>query len=215
MQEGAIVPLDLVLYPIFRSLGLPLRNRIIWHFGHGLHASRRFSGRYEVILWFTKTKEYTFHLDPVRVPQQYPQKKHHKGPKKGLLSGHPLGKNPSDVWAIPNVKANHVEKTIHPCQFPVELVERLVLALTDPGDWVLDPFLGVGSTLVAALRQARRGIGAEIVPEYIAVARERLDLAAQGHLRVRPREQPMYAPRGPAVALRSRERRRDGQLRRG
>jgi adenine-specific DNA-methyltransferase len=104
-----------------------------------------------------------------------------------------LGKNPGDVWAIPNVKANHVEKTVHPCQFPVELVERLVLALTDPGEWVLDPYVGVGTTLVAALRQGRRGLGAEIVPEYAAVAWERLDLAAQGQLRLWPRDQPGYA----------------------
>jgi len=200
-HQGESLPLDLVLYPLFRDLGLQLRNRIIWHFGHGLHAQRRFSGRYEVILWWTKTQNYTFHLDPVRVPQKYPQKRHYKGPKKGQLSGHPLGKNPSDVWAIPNVKAHHPEKTIHPCQFPVELVERLVLALTDPGDWVLDPFLGVGTTMIAALRQGRRALGAEIVPEYGAVARERLRWAEQGKLRIRPGNGRVGAPpsqiRGP------------------
>ena len=63
VNNGEIVPLDIVLYPIFKSLGLHLRNRIIWHFGHGLHASKRFSGRYEVILWFTKSNEYTFNLN--------------------------------------------------------------------------------------------------------------------------------------------------------
>jgi DNA modification methylase len=81
-----------------------------------------------------------FHLDRVRVPQKYPNKRHFKGPKKGELSGNPLGKNPGDVWIFPNVKANHVEKTTHPAQYPVELVERFVLALTEEGDWVLDPF---------------------------------------------------------------------------
>lgn len=205
-HQGESLPLDLVLYPLFRDLGLQLRNRIIWHFGHGLHAQRRFSGRYEVILWWTKTQNYTFHLDPVRVPQKYPQKRHYKGPKKGQLSGHPLGKNPSDVWAIPNVKAHHPEKTIHPCQFPVELVERLVLALTDPGDWVLDPFLGVGTTMIAALRQGRRALGAEIVPEYGAVARERLRWAEQGKLRIRPGNgrgrRPPVADPGPPTGYR-------------
>jgi adenine-specific DNA-methyltransferase len=145
---------DIVLYPVFASLGLHLRNRIVWHFGHGLHASKRFSGRYEVILWFTKGNEYTFNLDAVRVPQKYPDKKYFKGPKKGELSGNPLGKNPSDIWEIPNVKANHVEKTIHPCQFPVELIERLVLAMTDEGDWALDPFIGVGTTALDNTRLA-------------------------------------------------------------
>ncbi len=131
VNNGEIIPLDILLYPIFNSLGLQLKNRIVWQFGHGLHASKRFSGRYEVVLWFTKTENYTFNLDPVRVPQKYPQKKYFKGPKRGELSGNPMGKNPSDVWDIPNVKANHVEKTSHPAQFPVELVERLVLSLTD------------------------------------------------------------------------------------
>ncbi len=131
VDNGRIVPLDIVLYPIFESLGLQLRNRIVWHFGHGLHASKRFSGRYEVVMWFTKSNNYTFNLDPIRVPQKYPQKKHFKGPKKGELSGNPLGKNPSDIWDIPNVKSNHIEKTIHPCQFPIELIERLVLSMTN------------------------------------------------------------------------------------
>lgn len=195
-KDGEIVPLDILLYPIFSALNLKLRNRIIWHFGHGLHASRRFSGRYEVILWFTKGDDYTFNLDAVRVPQLYPSKKHFKGPKKGQLSGNPLGKNPSDVWEIPNVKANHVEKTIHPCQFPVELIERLVLALTDPGDWVLDPFMGVGSSAIAALRHHRRAIGAEIIPEYVQIARQRIEMAEEGKLRVRPMERPIYEPDG-------------------
>lgn len=201
VENGEIVPLDVVLYPIFASLGLRLRNRIIWHFGHGLHASNRFSGRYEVVLWFTKGDEYTFNLDPVRVPQKYPKKKHFKGPKKGQLSGHPLGKNPSDVWDIPNVKANHVEKTIHPCQFPVELIERLVLAMTDRGDWVLDPFIGVGTTAIAALMHQRKAIGAEIVAEYIEVAKERIRLAETGSLRIRPMNRSVYDPDAPGANI--------------
>src|SRR5579871_4482618 len=130
---GEIYPLDILLYPICKQLGLKLRNRIVWHFEHGLHCSRRFSGRYETILWFTKSDSYKFNLDAVRVPQKYPGKKAFKGPKKGEYTCNPLGKNPSDVWIIPNVKHNHIEKTIHPCQFPVELIERLVLSLTDEG----------------------------------------------------------------------------------
>lgn len=197
IEKDGIIPLDIVLYPIFFSLGLVLRNRIIWHFGHGLHASKRFSGRYEVILWFTKGKKYIFNLDQVRVPSKYPGKRYFKGPKKGQLSCNPLGKNPSDVWEIPNVKANHVEKTIHPCQFPVELVERLVLALTDENDRVFDPFIGVGTTAIAALMHNRRAIGADIVSEYIKIAEKRIDLAMRGQLRVRPLERPVYDNKNP------------------
>ncbi len=194
VNNGEIIPLDILLYPVFSSLGLKLRNRIIWHFGHGLHGSKRFSGRYEVILWFTGTDNYTFNLDAVRIPQKYPQKRHFKGPNKGKLSGNPRGKNPSDTWEIPNVKSNHVEKTIHPCQYPVELVERLVLSLTNENDWVFDPFIGVGSTAIAALMHNRRAMGAETKPEYLAAARERLNLAEKGDLRVRPMERPVYDP---------------------
>ena len=197
VNNGEIIPLDIVLYPVFASLGLHLRNRIVWEFGHGLHASKRFSGRYEVILWFTKSNNYTFNLDPIRVPQKYPQKKHFKGPKKGELSGNPLGKNPSDIWDVPNVKANHVEKTIHPCQFPVELIERLVLSMTNENDWVLDPFMGVGSTAIAALIHNRKAVGAEIKPEYISIAKDRITKAAKGELQIRPMERPVYDPTEP------------------
>lgn len=199
--DGEIIPLDMVLYPIFAKHRLHLRNRIVWHFGHGLHASRRFSGRYEVILWFTKTNDYVFNLDAVRMPQQYPGKKYFKGPKKGQLSGNPLGKNPSDMWDIPNVKANHVEKTSHPCQFPVELVERLILSMTNEGDWVLDPFMGVGSTAIAALIHKRRAIGAEIMSEYVAIAQQRIAQAEDGKLRIRPINRPVYDPDSPQTNI--------------
>jgi len=189
-----ILPLDIALFPIFASHGLKLRNRIIWHFEHGLHCSKRLSGRYETILWFTKGDSYTFNLDPVRVPQKYPGKKQFKGPNIGKLSCHPLGKNPGDVWIIPNVKHNHIEKTAHPCQFPVELVERLVLALTNEGDLVLDPYMGVGSTAVAAIKHGRRAGGADIVAEYVAIARHRVTLAATGMLPTRPMDRPVYKP---------------------
>jgi adenine-specific DNA-methyltransferase len=195
VDDGAIIPLDTVLYPIFHASGLKMRNRIIWHFEHGLHCSRRFSGRYETIMWFTKSENYVFNLDPVRVPQKYPQKKYFKGPKAGQYSCNPLGKNPGDLWNIPNVKNNHVEKTEHPCQFPVELVERLVLALTHENDWVLDPFLGTGTTIIAALRHHRRGSGAEILPKYLEIAKARIQQELAGTLLTRPMSRPIYIPK--------------------
>ena len=197
VKDGEVYPLDMLFYPLFKKLGLKLRNRIIWSFGHGLHCSKRFSGRHETILWFTKSDDYYFNLDPVRIPQKYPNKRHFKGPNKGLLSGNPLGKNPSDVWDIPNVKSNHVEKTIHPCQFPVELVERLILALTKEGDLVYDPFMGVGTTAVAALRYKRRVAGADIEKKYLEVAKERLKLEERGLLKTRELGTPIYDPNIP------------------
>ena len=194
VDNGEIFPLDIVLYNLFKQHGLKLRNRIIWTFGHGLHCQNRFSGRHESILWFTKSEDYIFNLDPVRIPSKYPNKKHFKGPKRGQISGNPLGKNPSDVWDIPNVKANHVEKTDHPCQFPVALVERLVLALTHPGQSVLDPYLGVGSSAIAALKNDRLAYGCDITPEYIETAQERINSYYAGTLRTRPMNKPIYDP---------------------
>ena len=194
VDNGSIVPLDFEFAPIFKQLGMQLRNRIIWRFGHGLHSKKRFSGRYEVVLWYTKTDDYVFNLDDVRIPAKYPGKRSFKGPNKGQLSGNPLGKNPEDVWDIPNVKGNHVEKTIHPCQFPVGLIERLVLALTNEGELVFDPFCGVASTGVAALLHKRNFWGCEVIKEYIETGRERLNATVAGTVRYRPYDQPIYDP---------------------
>jgi len=193
-KNGEVFLLDIFIYRLAKRLGLKLRNRVTWTFEHGLHCRSRFSGRYETILWFTKSDRYVFNLDAVRVPQKYPGKKHFKGAKAGQYSCNPLGKNPGDVWAIPNVKHNHVEKTIHPCQFPIELVERLVLALTDPGDLVVDPYLGVGSAACAAVLHGRRAAGADCVAEYLDIARQRVKLAFDGSLRRRPRGKEIYKP---------------------
>jgi adenine-specific DNA-methyltransferase len=194
VDRGEIVPLDIPLYHLFKDHGLKLRNRIVWHFEHGLHCTNRLSGRYETILWFTKGDDYTFNLDAIRVPVKYPGKKYYKGPKRGQLSSNPLGKNPGDVWIFPNVKNNHVEKTVHPCQFPVELVERLVLSLTKPGDAVFDPYMGVGSTVIGALKHQRIGYGCDIAKDYVQVARDRLKLLRAGTLRTRPMNRPVYDP---------------------
>ncbi len=208
INDGEVFPLDIYFYPIIKSLGLQLRNRIVWHFDHGLHATKRFSGRYEVLLWFTKSKDYTFNLDPIRVPSKYPGKLHYKGEKKGQPSGNPLGKNPSDYWTvisqewesgiieIPNVKSNHPEKTLHPCQFPIELIERCVLALTNEDDWVLDPFGGVGSSLIAAIKNGRRGMVIDRDPQYIAITKERISAFQDGVLKIRPLGKPVHKPTG-------------------
>lgn len=208
VDKGEIFPLDIFYYQIFKKHGLQLRNRIIWHFGHGLHASNRFSGRYETILWFSKTDDYIFNLDNVRIPSKYPGKRHFKGPKKGQVSGNPLGKNPSDIWEIieqdwdkgmwniPNVKSNHPEKVDHPCQFPIELVERCILALTEENSWVLDPFSGVGSTVIGAIKNNRNAIGIEKEEAYCKIARQRIKDLKEGMLKLRPINKPIHKPTG-------------------
>ncbi|MEB3339833.1 site-specific DNA-methyltransferase [Okeania sp.] len=208
IQKGEVFPLDIFYYQIFKKLQMFLRNRIIWHYGHGLHAQKRFSGRYETILWFSKSDNYIFNLDPVRVPAKYPGKRHYKGAKKGQLSGNKKGKNPSDVWEIlakdweagiwdiPNVKSNHPEKTNHPCQYPVELVERCVLALTNENDFVFDPYAGTGTSLIAAIKNNRKAMGSEKELDYIEIARNRINSYYNGTLRTRPLGKPVYVPTG-------------------
>ena len=212
VDKGEVYPLDIFYYTLFKELGLKLRNRIVWHFGHGLHCKNRFSGRYETILWFSKTDDYTFNLDDVRIPSKYPGKRYYKGEKKGQISGNKLGKNPEDVWEltvkrleddwesliweIPNVKSNHPEKENHPCQFPIELVERCVLALTNENDIVYDPFAGVGSSLLGALKNNRRAYGTELEKDYVEVGLKRIERLKNDELITRPIYQQVYQPTG-------------------
>jgi adenine-specific DNA-methyltransferase len=168
----------------------------------------RFSGRYETIMWFTKSDNYIFNLDDVRIRQKYPGKRAYKGPNKGKPSSRRIGKNPSDIWDviaqdwnmeiwdIPNVKCNHPEKTIHPCQFPIELVERLVKALSNEGDIIFDPFVGVGSSIIAAILHNRKAIGVDKEKTYTNIAYKRVIKALDGTLKKRPLGKPIYRPKG-------------------
>lgn len=206
-KKSSIVPLDIKFFPIFENLGFKLRNRIIWHFGHGLHNKNRLSGRYETINWYTIGDDYIFNLDDVRTKQKYPGKRSYRGPNKGKPSGNKRGKNPSDFWDdiiideiqsdvwenIPNVKGNHSEKTIHPCQYPIALVRRLVRMLSNKNHLILDPFLGVGTTLLGALMEGRRAAGSEINDEYVTIARKRLRLLFSDNLKFRE-DKCIYVP---------------------
>jgi adenine-specific DNA-methyltransferase len=173
-NNGVLIPLDVRVFPILEDQGLLPRNRIVWARQHGLHGRRKFSARYETILWFTKSDDYIFNLDQVRVPQKYQNKKAWRGEKKGDYTCHPDGKNPGDIWVFRNVKHNHEEQTIHPCQFPEDMVARVILATTNPGDLVLDPYMGAGTVAVVARKTGRHFLGAELDGRYHAVAEQRL-----------------------------------------
>ena len=209
VNKSEVFPLDIYYYKMFSELGFKLRNRIIWHFNHGLHSTKRLSGRYEVLLWFTKSDNYTFNLDKIRVPSKYPGKRNYSpGKNYGKPSGNPLGKNPSDYWEImtqewelgfwdiPNVKSNHPEKTLHPCQFPIELVERCIFAFTNEKDIVFDPYSGAGSAMLAALKNNRKAIGCEIYKKYIKIVHERIKKLEKGNLPYRKFGKPIHIPTG-------------------
>ena len=173
-NKGMLIPLDVKFFPILEDLGMIPRNRIIWLRQHGLHGKNKFSARHETILWFTKSNDYKFNLDPIRVPQKYKNKKHYRGDKKGELSCNPDGKNPGDIWAFRNVKHNHEEQTVHPCQFPEDLIARVVLSTTEEGDYVMDPYMGTGTVAVVAQDYDRNFYGAELDENYHQVALRRL-----------------------------------------
>ena len=198
-KDGAITPLDYEVHTVFQKYFI-LRNRIVWTFGHGMHARNRFSGRHETILWYSKSGDYFFDLDPVRVPQKYPGKRFYKGPNKGKLSGNPLGKNPGDVWDIPNVNSRHVEKEEHPCQFPVSLALRLVKSLCPEGGLVLDPFAGTSTTGIACMMSKRKFLGSELNPDYASISESRFNRYVEGTLPIRPDKPPAAPNRNQKVA---------------
>ena len=204
IKNGSVYPLDYVVFSVMsQAKDIVLRNRIVWTYGHGVHSRTRFSGRHEMVLWFTKGPDYVFDLDAVREPQKYPGKRNYKGPRKGQFSGNPKGKNPTDVWSIPNVKAKHIEKLDHPCQFPVGLAYRLVRALCPTAGIVFDPYMGTASTGVAAVLNGRRFLGSEIQDPYLELSRKRLTAAFDGTVPYRPVDKPVFVPHpGLAVARR-------------
>src|SRR5205823_2138737 len=101
-------------------------------------------------------------------------KKHYRGDRKGELSCNPDGKNPGDIWLFRNVKHNHEEQTIHPCQFPEDLIARIILSTTNEGGMVLDPYMGAGTVAVVASQNGRHYLGAETDERYYSVAIRRL-----------------------------------------
>jgi adenine-specific DNA-methyltransferase len=177
--SGRAVPLAYLLWnqsPFF------LVQEIVWHYGAGVASRRAFSPRNEKWLWFVKDPaQYTFNLDAVRDPNvKYPRQK-----KNGKLKCNPLGKNPGDVWIIPKVTSGSgrasPERTPHPAQFPLAVVKRVILASSNPGELILDPFAGSGSTLVASLHCKRRAIGIELRADYCGIAERRIRVARSRH----------------------------------
>lgn len=155
-----IVPLPFIGYQIFKDNGLYLRNMITWTFNNMQNCTNRLSGRYENILWGVKDIDnYIFNLDDVRIP--YITKN-----DKRLEGG--VGRNPTDVWYFDRVN-NMTKKKLnlsHPTVYPLPMIVRIVKMATNPGDIVLDPFAGSGTSLVAAKIMGRKGIGFELDDKY-------------------------------------------------
>lgn len=165
------------LYDILdRELGLFFNNWIVWHYTQGMGKTRGFSPRHDDILMFTKSGDYTFNLDEVRVPQKYYRERNNM-----------RGANPGDVWEFSHVHYCNSNRQDHPTQKPEGLIERMILASSNPGDHVLDPFCGSGTALRVCQQLGRNGMGIEINPDYVAMTERRLEAAFSGFDSVDPR----------------------------
>lgn len=173
INKGLAVPIP---YLLWDKTDFYLLQEVVWNYAAGVACRNRYSPRNEKLLWYVKNRDrYTFNLDDVRDPNvKYPNQK-----KNGKLKCNPLGKNPSDVWQISKVTSGEnrssKERTTHPAQFPTELIERIIKSSSNKGDLILDPFMGSGSTAIAAIDNQRRVIGFEISEKYASIAKVRIE----------------------------------------
>jgi len=171
--KGRAIPLP---YLLWDKIPLYLNQEIVWNYSAGVACKNYLSPRNEKILWYVKNSgKYTFNLDAIRDPNvKYPNSK-----RNGKLRVNTLGKNPSDVWEIAKVTTGYNrsadERTAHPCQFPTDLIDRLVLGFTNENDVVFDPFVGSGTTFESCVKNKRFCVGFEIKEEYCEIAKDRID----------------------------------------
>ena len=161
---------------------------LVWHYKNKANLGKDWGRSHESILHFRKGSQHTFNIDQVRIPYgahtlKYPEhpqaetSQYGKGNKveRDDWTPHPMGAKAKDVLEIPTTCNGMGEKTPHPTQKPEELLRRLVLASSNPGDLVLDPFSGSGTTLVVTEQLGRRWLGCDKDPQHNEWAIERLE----------------------------------------
>lgn len=165
------------LYDILdRQQELFFNSWIVWHYTQGLGKTKGFSPRHDDVLMFTKSKKFKFNLDDVKVPQKFYRERNNM-----------RGANPGDVWNFSHVHYSNPNRQNHPTQKPEGLIERMILASSDIGDTVLDPFSGSGTTLRVCQQLNRKAIGFELNPEYVEMTKLRLSEPFNGFDSVDPR----------------------------
>lgn len=171
-EQAKAIPIS---YLLWDKIPFYLIQEIVWNYGAGVAGKKFFSPRNEKFLWYVKDQDnYTFNLDEVRDPNvKYPNQK-----KNGKIKVNSQGKNPTDVWQFPKVTSGKnrasKERTSHPAQFPIKVIERIIKASSNSQEIVLDPFLGSGTTAIVALELNRQFIGFEIRKDYCDIAVNRL-----------------------------------------
>ena len=177
-ERGRAVPLT---YMLWDKVPMFLNQEIVWNYSAGVACKNYLSPRNEKILWYVKdSNSYVFNLDSIRDKNvKYPNSK-----RNGKLRVNTLGKNPSDVWEIAKVTTgknrSSAERTAHPCQFPTDLIDRLVLGFSNENAIVFDPFVGSGTTFESCIRNKRFCVGFELLPEYCEIAKQRIITVENG-----------------------------------
>jgi len=168
------------------ACGLTMRNWIIWHYTFGVHCTRKFNRSHAHVFYYVRDpKHFIFNADSVRIPSA-------RQTTYADRRANPAGKVPddtwvlrpqeearcfapeSDTWYVPRVCGTFKERTGHPCQMPEAVLERIIRVSSEPGDLVLDPFAGSGTTLATAARLGRKYVGVELSPDYADAVRRRL-----------------------------------------
>lgn len=170
------------------ALGLTMRNWIVWHYTFGVNCQKKFNRSHAHILYYVRDpKDYTFFPDRVRVPSA-------RMTTYADRRANPVGKLPddtwmlrpqeseahflpdSDTWHVPRVCGTFNERLGHPCQMPEAVLDRIVRVASKPGDLVLDPFAGSGTTLAVAKKLGRDYLGIELSEQYADGVRKRLQM---------------------------------------
>ena len=159
-----------------RELGMFFNSWVVWHYTQGIGKKKGFSPRHDDILVFNKSEDFVFNLDKIRVPQKYYRERNNM-----------RGANPGDVWEFSHVHYCNENRENHPTQKPEGLIERMILASSNEGFTVLDPFLGSGTTLRVCQQLKRKGIGIEINPDYVKMTQNRLKREFNGFDSIDPR----------------------------
>lgn len=171
--KGFAVPIP---YLIWDNVPFYFLQEIVWYYGAGVSANKVFSPRNEKFLWYVKNrKKYVFNLDSIRDKNvKYPHQK-----KNGILKVNPNGKNPTNVWSIPKITSGNgrssKERTDHPAQFPIKVIDRIVKACSRKNDLIFDPFIGSGTVAESALQNNRCVIGCDIKSKYLKIAKKRIE----------------------------------------
>ena len=150
-----------------KRIGFHMRSWCVWHYTFGVHLKSKFGRGHTHLVYFTKhKKKFTWNPDSIRVPS----KRQLMGDKRA----DPRGRVPDDVWQFSRICGTFKERTSHSCQMPEKVLERIILACSNPGDLVLDPMAGSGTTLVVAEKTGRNSQGVELSQDYCDIIKSRM-----------------------------------------